>query len=501
MTTHSLKQSQTNVILGIAALVLCGIAAWWMMSSSSHHTEAVGPAATDKSEAASAPADSSEGSQNIEFPPDRWETASIEVAPAEVLPFRQIFELTGKVEINDDRRAHIYPIVDGVAEEVNIHLGDRVKKGDVLAIVQSKEAGQAKLKLFQDRLERDFVTTRDGWTQEIVTNTRNLIELIRNDAPLEEIKQQLQGKPIGEYRDKLLSAYINKYTLEKTVERLSPLTQDGAISGKQMIEAKAQLDAARFTLQSLLEQIQHETVQESLRSTHSVKELDTRVSVDEAALKILGLNDEDLKNVEPASQGEAVSHVPVLAPFDGTVISKDVVLMERVGPDTQIVSLADLSTVWVTADIYEDHMPLLNELDGRTIQLRSSVWPDQKFEAKVFYTGDIVDQSTRTISLRAIADNSKRMLKPGMFINVLLEMGEENEQTLQVPLTAIQEHEGRTFVFVYLGDGQFAIRDVTRGRQNAQNVEILSGLKPGEEVVVNGGFALKSRMLASLLEE
>ncbi|PQO41898.1 efflux RND transporter periplasmic adaptor subunit [Blastopirellula marina] len=501
MTTHSLKQSQTTLFVGLAALVICGVGAWWMMAPRTEHTEAAGHAAEDDSTGQASSAASGDSPQSVEFPQDLWETASIEVGPAAISPFRQIFELTGKVEINDDRRAHIYPIVDGVAEEVNIKLGDRVKKGDVLAIVQSKEAGQAKLKLFQDRLERDFVTTRDGWTQEIVTNTRNLIDLIRQDAPLDEIKKQLQGKPIGSYRDTLLSAYITKYTLEKTVDRLSPLTQDGAISGKQMLEAKAQLDAARFTLQSLLEQIQHETVQESLRSTHSVKELETRVSVDEAALKILGLDDEDLKNIEPASQGEAISHVPVLAPFDGTVITKDVVLMERVGPNTQIVSLADLSTVWITADIYEDHMPLLNKLDGRTIQLRSSVWPDQKFEAQVFYTGDIVDQSTRTISLRAIADNEKRMLKPGMFINVLLEVGEENEKALQVPLTAIQEHEGRSFVFVHTGDGTFEVRDVSRGRQNAENVEILTGLKPGEEVVVNGGFALKSRMLASLLEE
>ncbi len=501
MTTHSLKQSHTTLLICLAVVAGCGLAAWWLMPPPVNHSEAAGPVAEGDPEGQTPSTRPGESPQSVEFPKERWDTASIEVAPTQAAPFRQIFELTGKVEINDDRRAHIYPIVDGVAEKVNIQLGDRVKKGDVLAVVQSKEAGQAKLKLFQDRLERDFVTTRDGWTQEIVTNTRNLIDLIRKDAPLDEIKKQLQGKPIGEYRDTLLSAYINKYTLEKTVDRLSPLTQDGAISGKQLLEAKAQLDAARFTLQSLLEQIHHETVQESLRSAHSVKELQTRVSVDEAALKILGLDDKDLKNIEPASQGEAISHVPVLAPFDGTIISKDVVLMERVGPDTQIVSLADLSTVWVTADIYEDHMPLLSELDGRTIQLRSSVWPDQQFEAKVFYTGDIVNESTRTISLRAVADNSKRMLKPGMFINVLLEMGEEDQQVLQVPLTAIQEYEGRTFVFVHTGDGVFEVRDVSRGRQNAASVEILDGLKPGEEVVVNGGFALKSRMLASLLEE
>jgi cobalt-zinc-cadmium efflux system membrane fusion protein len=92
------------------------------------------------------------------------------------------------------------------------------------------------------------------------------------------------------------------------------------------------------------------------------------------------------------------------------------------------------------------------------------------------------------------------MLKPGMFVTVELPAPAQ-ATVLQVPLTAIQEHEGRAFVFLHMGDDAFQRRDVKLGRRNAQGVEILAGLAAGDRVVVNGGFALKSRMLADLLAE
>src|SRR5690606_7481603 len=131
----------------------------------------------------------------------------------------------------------------------------------------------------------------------------------------------------------------------------------------------------------------------------------TRVAVDETSLKILGFDDAVLKSVNPETQGEAIAHYPIVAPFDGTIISKDVVLLERVGPESQILSIADLSKVWVTADIYEQHLPLLQQLNGKTVKLHADAWPDREFEAKVFYTGDIVHETTRTVSLRAVAEN------------------------------------------------------------------------------------------------
>ena len=157
-----------------------------------------------------------------------------------------------------------------------------------------------------------------------------------------------------------------------------------------------------------------------------------------------------------------------------------------------LLSIADLSTVWITADIYEEHLPLLKSLTNQTVKIRNKALPDRLFEARVFYTGEIMDEATRTIALRAIADNPYHLLKPGMFITVELS-GSEESDVLQVPLSAIQEHEGQKFVFVHQQADQFQRRNVKVGDANESTVVIRDGLQVGEGVVTNGGFILKSQ--------
>lgn len=493
--------SLRSMLLSLALVAAIGSAGAWWMTMSSRATTHAAESPTENRETDAAQFTPPEAAlEQVEFPPEDWKAAGIAIQPAESAEFRQVVELTGKIGIHENRLAHIYPVVEGVVDDVRVQLGEQVKKGDILAIVKSREVAQAKLKLYQDRLECDLAAIRDGWTQQVVSNVHELIEMLDSGRPVEEIEKQFKGRPLGEYRNQLLSAYIGQHAHEKTVSRLSPLTESGAVSGKQLLQAESQRNTARVTLQSLMEQIEQEAQQEGIRSSHSVKELQTRVSVAEAALKVLGFDEQSLQDISPAAQGEAISHLPIVAPFDGTILSKDVVLLERVGPDHQVLSIADLSTVWVTADIYEEHMPLLSRLNGETIQLLSEVWPDEVFEAEVFYTGDVVDPATRTISLRAMADNSRRLLKPGMFVRVILPATAEPD-LLQIPLDAVQNHEGRSFVFIHQGQGRFAIRDVRLGRRNDRFVEILEGIQPQEMVVTKGGFALKSQMLASLLEE
>jgi membrane fusion protein, heavy metal efflux system len=436
----------------------------------------------------------------VEFPKASWEVASIKIGPATLAPLSRSIELTGKISLNEDRVAHIFPLVEGRVDEVKIRLGEKVTKDQTLVVVQSREVGQAMLQLFQDRMQHEFAITKDRWMQTVAENTESLIQMIRQGAPIEEIESQLTNRPIGEYREKLMSAYIASYKAKRHLERLSPLSQGGAITGKQMLEAETENDAARATLQSLVEQIQQDVRQARIVSSQSIKEFQTRVAVDETNLKILGFDDAAIAKVDPKLQGEAISHYPILAPFDGTIISKDVVLLERVGPESQILGIADLSTVWVAADIYEEHFPLLKQLGDNTITVHSDAWPEKTFTAKVFYAGDLVNDSTRTLSLRAIAANDENLLKPGMFVKIRLQFP-VNGDVMQVPESAIQEHEGKRFVFIHLGEEQFQRRDIVVGIRSGGVAEIVSGLKPGDSVVTSGGFALKTRMLAELLGE
>jgi cobalt-zinc-cadmium efflux system membrane fusion protein len=411
-----------------------------------------------------------------------WPAAGVALAAATVAPLEQLTTLTGKIMLNEDRVAHIYPLVEGRVDEVNVSLGDTVTTGQPMAIIQSREAGQAMLQLAQDRLQLSFARRKDAWTQ-----------------PVEAVEAALRNRPLGDYRDKLMSAYIAHATSRKNLDRLVPLKSEGLVAARQIFEAEATWTTARATLQSLLEQIEQDAKQAAVLSAQSVQELETRVSVDETGLKILGFSAEAIATIDPR-QGEALAHCPIHAPFDGTVISKDVVLLEHVGPDQQILGVADLSTVWLAADVYEEHLRLLRALQDRPVRFRSDAWPGEVFEAKIFYTGDIVDAATRTISMRAVAANPDRKLKPGMFVTVELPPA-ARETVLQVPAAAVLEHDGKPFVFVHVGGDEFARRDVVVGRHTPEAVEIRLGLAAGDQVVVAGGFALKSRLLSALLAE
>jgi cobalt-zinc-cadmium efflux system membrane fusion protein len=435
----------------------------------------------------------------ISFPQTSWQAAGLDIQPAGVGTLQEVTTLTGKITLNEDRVAHIYPLVDGRVDEVNVSLGDTVTKGQPMAVVQSREVGQAMLQLVQDRLQLSFARRKDEWMQSVAVNTQALIGLIGKDTPVEEIETRLRNRPLGEYRDSLMTAYIAHFTSRRNLDRLAPLQAEGIVAARQLFEAEAAWTTARATLQSLLEQIEQDAKQAAVMSTQAVQELETRVVVDETALKILGFDDEAIATIDPA-QGESVAHCPIHAPFDGTVISKDVVLLEHVGPTNQILGVADLSTVWLTADVYEEHLRLLREIENQPVTFRTDAWPGRVFEARIFYTGDLVDPETRTISLRAVADNAERALKPGMFVTVELPAA-AGGSVLQVPLTAVQEHEGRSFVFVHVDRDSFERRDVRLGRHDAKATEILAGIAVGDRVVVNGGFALKSRMLAELLAE
>lgn len=436
----------------------------------------------------------------ISFPRDLWESTGLRVEPAAVRRLEIAIELTGKVALNEDRLSHVFPLVEGRVDEVNVRFGQRVKKGDLLVVVQSKEVGQGMLQLYQDRLKLDIALVKDRWTQDVGQNTQSMIELMRSGATIDEIEKALSERPLGDHRQRLMTAYVAYLKARTNLERIKPLAATGAVPAREIMEAEAETNATHATMQSLWEQVSQDILQAGRASAQLVRELQTNIAVAESSLKILGLKDKDLQEIDPARQGERLAHYPVICPFDGTIISKDVVLLERVGPERQILTIADLSTVWISADVFESHLPILARLSDQTLRVRCEAWPDREFEARIFYTGDVVQESTRTIALRATAPNPDGLLKPGMFVTVLLP-DLQSTDVLQVPPTAIQDHAGATFVFVQTGDERFQRRDITVGRRNQTAVEIRSGLKPGDRVVVEGGFGLKSRMLADLLAE
>jgi len=430
----------------------------------------------------------------------RWEAAGLQLESVTKSDFPRLVSLTGKVSLNEDRIAHIYPMVAGAVDEVHVGLGQVVKKDDLMVIIHSREIGQAKLQLYQARLQREMALVRQRLQTEVTANAHEMIELLRRQQPIAELEPVFRNRPMGDFRERLMASYSSYLKSKADVARLENVSGAGAVSGSQFLAAKANLEADLATFQSRIEQIEYEMTTSELLASQNLREAETQVAVAATSLRILGVDERDIQEIDPVEQGESISHYPIRAPFDGTVISKDVVLREQVRTESPILNIADLSTVWITADIYQENIPLLAYLENQEVKITNEAWPSEQFTGTVFYAGEIMDEATRTISMRAIANNDRRMLKPGMFVSVSLSVPGD-EGVFRVPTTAIQEHDGKKFVFVHLAEEKFAQRFVTLGGTDAESTAILAGLEEGEQVVVRGGFILKSQMLGELMGE
>lgn len=212
-------------------------------------------------------------------------------------------------------------------------------------------------------------------------------------------------------------------------------------------------------------------------------------------LLLLGLTEEDLRNLD--RNHTIRSHVPVLAPFDGRVIARNLTKGEVVETTEKLFVVADLSDVWVTAVIPEKDIPYIRpDLSGagQSVEVHVAAYPNQIFQGRITYVGDVLDPATRTMRLRLELPNPERKLKPAMYASVRV-YSEPEPNVLLIPEAAVQHDRDRHFVFVQRDGAVFEARDVKLGNSNGRDIKVLDGLLEGESIVTKGSFVLKSELL------
>lgn len=212
-------------------------------------------------------------------------------------------------------------------------------------------------------------------------------------------------------------------------------------------------------------------------------------------LLLLGLTDDDLRNLD--RNHTIRSHVPVVAPFDGRVIARNLTKGEVVETAEKLFVVADLSDVWVTAVIPEKDIPYIRpDQTGseQSVEVLVAAYPGQVFKGRITYVGDVLDPATRTMRLRLELPNPERKLKPAMYATVRV-YSEPEPNVLLIPEAAVQRDRDRQFVFVQREPTVFEARDVKLGSSNGQDVKVQDGLLEGETIVTNGAFVLKSELL------
>jgi cobalt-zinc-cadmium efflux system membrane fusion protein len=339
----------------------------------------------------------------LSLSPEARQEAGITIAEATGGALEQTLDLPGELMLNADTVVHIVPRAAGIVQKVNKTLGDTVKPGEVLAVIESRELAETK-------------------------------------AAYLAAKQRLS-------------------LAQATLASAEELKAKRILPGLEYLATKREFANADIELRTV---------------THK--------------LHALGLPSAEIAAITQDNSASFAVY-ELRAPAAGTVIEKHITLGEVVETNSDVLLIADLSTIWANVTVYAQDTPRITV--GQTVHLSAEGFAHQA-TGKVSYISAVIAEATRTATARVLVPNPERRWKPGTFVTAQIVLGTEPVRTL-VPNDAIQLIENTPLVFVPEDDA-FAPRPVTVGRANRTHSQILAGLEPGARYVSSGAFVLKAEL-------
>lgn len=264
---------------------------------------------------------------------------------------------------------------------------------------------------------------------------------------------ELRSAELGRARAGLLAADARRDLATQTLERRRSLAAERIVPLREVQEAEAVSRAA---------------------------EAEARAA--RTAVRALGIPDD-----EPDADGALFL---VRAPIAGRVLERQATLGRFAEANAPLFTVADLSRVWVVAQAFE--RDAVNVPVGSIAHVTLAALPGQAFDGRVVVVGRQVDAESRTLPIRIELANPSGTLRPGMSASVRVEAGGEGQTMRTVPAAALQRVGDRWLAFVPTGLFEYEMRPVGRGRDLGRDVEVVSGLRTGEKVVVEGAFLLKA---------
>ena len=202
-------------------------------------------------------------------------------------------------------------------------------------------------------------------------------------------------------------------------------------------------------------------------------------------LKNWDISDEQVRAL--ARTGEAKRSISFLSPVSGIVMEKKAVQGMRFMPGDTLFQVADLSSVWVVADVFEQDIGLVKT--GARAKVTINAYPDRLFQGRVTYVYPTLKAETRTVAVRVELANPGLLLKPAMFAQVELSVSARGA-VVTVPISAVIDSGTRQIVLIQQAEGRFEPREVRLGARNDSHVEVVEGVKPGDQVVVSANFLI-----------
>jgi Cu(I)/Ag(I) efflux system membrane fusion protein len=212
---------------------------------------------------------------------------------------------------------------------------------------------------------------------------------------------------------------------------------------------------------------------------------DAQVAAARSRLRLLNLSDEQIDELE---ETESKFETTLAAPISGVVTKKMALQGMYATPEMSLYEIADLSTVWLYADVYEQDLPLVAAGQAATVTL--AAYPGEQFQGRVAFVVPALSPETRTTKVRMEFLNPDLRLKPGMYGDVMIRV--KGQSVLAVSREAVLDSGTRTLVFLDRGEGRFEPREIKTGRTFDGYTEVIEGLRTGDTVVTSGTFLIDS---------
>ncbi len=355
----------------------------------------------------------------------------------------------------------------------------------------------------QDHQEEEAVSSGDEWEELIGLETAEAflrpLELTIS-VPGQIVPNQNQVAIISPFIESSINeVFVNIGDKVESNKMLLCLTSpEIGMLRAEYGKAKAELDIRRQNFERQLKLFGEKIISRKSYQEAELEQKIAEIQYNYAIQKFLavGVQNNEIDNPPTDRCDDGGSTIHICAPISGIVTSRNASIGQKVDSSTQLFEIINLDNVWLEADIFEKDLAKLQM--GQTVKVKVSAYPQNIFTGKIFYIGNTLNSDTKTINILVEIDNKQEKLKPGMFAETNIVVGEK-QSTLVVQKEAVLEDENLKIVFVREEEG-YHRHVVTTGIESVEMVEILSGLAPGAIVVTKGNYQLKSKLKMSDLD-
>lgn len=383
--------------------------------------------------------------------------------------------LRAAVVENLDTISHVTAKAPGIVRSASGRLGDEVNAGDVLCVIDSAELGLEISNHYSARSQADategtLALERELYAQRLATTEAVLQGAVELETRLFEREQDLQTKGVSTLRS-LMEA--ERALAMAEFEKRQALADLAGERDKRLLELEVQLEEQRIAAEAA-----------------------------HGRLHALGLDAELLDDADLDSPLASGTY-PISASQAGILMDRSISVGQFVDAESRLYTIEDLSRVWVLASAFEGQ--LRHVRTGQPVTVELDAFPGRGFPAEVSRIDFEVDRASRTLGVRVELDNplieewpERFPIRPGMYGSIDVTIS-EREVALLLPEEALVHEDSGDYVFVRMSEHEFLRHDVKVRTTGGHDVEVLSGLEPGDVVVVEGTFKLKSMLRAGEL--